>query len=167
MYDWVDVGDARVCPTCKARAAEPAKLFQDWENTPGDGQSECGGKCRCIFLPHEIISMDTSFEGSKTILLELEKQGAKYPTAIHFEEAVFKQVDELVGEYERLSAVYYEVGDWNLPNRFYAIHDGIEKREFLEKLIGWVKSGRIPDNIRADILKTNAWWMRGRIPARR
>lgn len=167
LYDWVDVGDSKVCPTCRHRATMAPMLFSEWEATPGDGQSECGGKCRCIFLPHEIVALDTSFEGGKTILLELEKQVKRFPTSIQFEEAVFKQVDELVGQYESLTSVYYEVGDWNLPEKFYRLHGGDEKRAFLRELLKMVKSGKFPESLKKDILSTNDWWMQGKFPSRK
>jgi len=166
-YDWVDSGDSKVCPTCRRRAAEPPKLFRDWEATPGDGQSECGGKCRCLPMPHIITSLDESFEGGKTILLELGKQTKRFPTSIKFEEAVYRQIDDLVGEYESLSSIYYKTGDWNLPEEFYRLHGGDEKRAFVRKLIKWVKSGEFPESIKKDILHTNDWWMQGKFPKRR
>jgi hypothetical protein len=166
LYDWVDVGDRYVCPTCIARSKWPPMLFQDFPALPGDGHSECGGRCRCIFLPHELIALTPSFEGGKTILLEIEGQMKRFPISLEYEERVFREVDKLVGEYEKLTGKYYKVGDWNLPEEFYRLHGGDEKLAFLKKLIEWVKKGDFPIGIVEDILKTNDWWMRGVLPAR-
>jgi len=118
-------------------------------------------------MPHIITSLDESFEGGKTILLELGKQTKRFPTSIKFEEAVYRQIDDLVGEYESLSSIYYKTGDWNLPEEFYRLHGGDEKRAFVRKLIKWVKSGEFPESIKKDILHTNDWWMQGKFPKRR
>jgi hypothetical protein len=156
LYDWIDVGDSKVCPTCRARGSSPPQLFYAWGVTPGDGSTECGGKCRCVFLPHAIFALDTSFEGGKTILLELTKRRAQFPISIAFEEKVFRQVDELVLEYETITR------NWNLPEIFYELPSGDQKRDFLRKVVRYVKEKNVPDYIRDSILQKNSW-MKGEL----
>lgn len=151
LYDWVDVGDSKVCPTCRRRGNEPPRLFNEWEATPGDGQSECDGYCRCIFLPHAIVEFDTSFEGGKTILMDLTNRRANFPISLTFEEQVFKQVDELVEEYEAIT------GNWNLPDLFYNQPGGDKKRDFLKDVISSIRKGKVEKELYNSILKTNRW----------
>lgn len=156
LYDWVDVGDSKVCPTCRSRAAEESKLFSQWGATPGDGQSECGGKCRCIFLPSAIIDFDATFEGGKTILMELEKSGVENPSLLTFEAQKFYKVDDLVNEYEIITS------DWNLPLKFYELQGADEKIDLLNDLIYMINNRSVTPELEKSILIRNKW-MNGKL----
>lgn len=167
LLDWVDVGDSKVCDTCKERAGYPPVTLEEWPAIPGDLTSECMEFCRCFFCPHVIADFSTTFQGGKSILLELEKESKNFPIRIEYEEKLFKQVDSLVLEYETITKEYYVEGNWNLPEKFYMSHTGNRKVEILEQLIKDIKNDTIPQKMKDSIIKNNNWWMKGKLPERK
>lgn len=55
LSTWVAVQDGRTCPDC-ARLAGKTMTISDWIASgilPGNGQTVCGGWCRCMLVPQE------------------------------------------------------------------------------------------------------------------
>jgi len=52
VFKWQSVGDDRVCDDCEDLHGKEMK-YSEWltSNMPGDGQTICGGRCRCILVP--------------------------------------------------------------------------------------------------------------------
>ena len=55
MMKWQTVGDDRVCDDCLELGKQPARPYSEWltSNLPGDGQTICGGRCRCDIVAEE------------------------------------------------------------------------------------------------------------------
>ena len=54
IFKWQSVGDGRVCEDCENLHGKEMR-YSEWltTNMPGDGQTICGGRCRCILVPVE------------------------------------------------------------------------------------------------------------------
>ena len=51
-FQWVSVGDGKVCPDCEERHGETGKMeFFELLGLPGSGFSVCGSHCRCKLVP--------------------------------------------------------------------------------------------------------------------
>ena len=146
--DWVDVGDARVCPDCRFRANKMgAKTLPEWNalGLPGAGATVCGPGCRCILLPKDILDVFPSLRGKKINLRDDEY----LRVSDRIDYRALRELDELVLKYEKLSV------NWNLPADYYQIYDFTERIKYLKKVIGHIEDGSIPDWLIVQIEKTN------------
>ena len=51
-FQWVSVGDGKVCPDCEAKHGETGKMeYFELLGLPGSGFSLCGSHCRCKLVP--------------------------------------------------------------------------------------------------------------------
>ena len=52
-FDWVGIGDSKICDDCLERNNMPPKPFGEWAaiGLPGEGATACNKNCRCILLP--------------------------------------------------------------------------------------------------------------------
>lgn len=66
LFEWISVGDNRVCPDCLSRHKQ-VKTLKEWFNVgiPGGGFTLCLSSCRCIILPTEYV--DDELDLSKPV----------------------------------------------------------------------------------------------------
>lgn len=156
LLAWVDVGDDHVCPDCKERREmEPRKLSKWVEiGLPGAGYTRCNQRCRCLFLPEQLMNIIPTFRG-KTIKLRDKNDRLKISREIDIK--LYTELDELVGKYEKFT------DNWNLPESYYQVGDVVDRISFMKKLINQVQSDSIPPAMFKQILVTNPQLRRGKV----
>jgi len=57
LFDWVGVGDNKICDDCLERNNMEPRTFQEWAaiGLPGEGATVCGKNCRCILMPADTL----------------------------------------------------------------------------------------------------------------
>ena len=126
-WEWVNMGDDRVCIDCERLAELPAVSMEEWviERTePGRGDTICGDYCRCAMVPADLLEIypDLKTEGKIVIddgLLagEVVNMNTSYET--------FAELDDLIGEYKNAT------GGLKLPPEYYVINNVNKRIEFL------------------------------------
>lgn len=151
---WCGVHDQRECKDCWRMERLGPMLFSEFDRTPGDGMTECGGFCRCVLLFREILTAEPGFSESlpESYMKLKAETGNLYFEKI--ETAKYLKIIDLTVEYERLtSKLYGAAGNWNLPETYYTEISGADERiRFLKELIRQIKSGNISKENKAAIM---------------
>lgn len=59
LYQWVSVGDTRVCSDCELLADFPPMPLGQWPTSPGAGDTTCNAGCRCSWDTWGVIPSDS------------------------------------------------------------------------------------------------------------
>lgn len=146
--EWVTVGDTKVCPDCVDRNTWPAVTLEEWEGLglPGLGFTVCGGHCRCILMPVELMNIFATLRGTGVILRD-GQDNLKISREI--DTALYTELDNLVLEFEGIT------DNWNLPTKYYEIGDPQARVDFMKGLNKQVKTNKISPSIMDSLKKTN------------
>ncbi len=130
-WEWIDMGDDRVCPDCERLSAMPPATMEVWvtERTePGRGDTVCGDRCRCILVPADLIEIfpDLRTEG-KIVIDDGLLSGQVVNAGVPYE--VFEKLDDLIMEYKS------RMGGKKLPPEYYAINDVRRRISYLEGIL--------------------------------
>ena len=155
LMDWVTVGDGRVCPDCVSEGNMPPRMLDQFPYLPREGGTVCDGDCRCMLLPHDLYESEMILDGLNSIIISDYISIDTAPIKIIEEFNYFIQVNNLVLEYENLSSKYYDIGDWNLPDKYYDQVGSENKRDYLEKLLYRLKENKLTEIDKKSILRTN------------
>jgi len=127
-WEWVNMGDDKVCPDCERLATLPPASMEEWvqdRTEPGRGDTVCGDRCRCAMVPADLLEIypDLKTEGKIVIddgLLsgEIVNMNTSYKT--------FAELDDLIGQYKLFT------DGLKLPPEYYAINTAKGRIKFLE-----------------------------------
>lgn len=124
-WEWINMGDDKVCPDCERLAKMPPASMTEWvknRTEPGRGDTACGKKCRCAMAPSNLISITSDLKSSnKTIIGSENKQAVEHATP----EKLSHELDDLIGKYK--ATTNYA----KLPKEYYAIDDFERQIKFL------------------------------------
>lgn len=129
LWDWINMGDDRVCDDCERLASLPPATMTEWttqRTEPGRGDTVCGDRCRCAMVPADLVSIfpDLKTEGKIIIddgLLTGEISEVKAPYE------VFGELDGLIAEYKA------STGGKKLPPEYFRIASVRKRIVFLEE----------------------------------
>ena len=87
-FQWVSVGDGKVCPDCEERHGETGTMeFFELLGLPASGFSVCGSNCRCQLVPENYKgeNLDRPLVKGKQISINDIKMAGKHNTTIDAE----------------------------------------------------------------------------------
>ena len=125
QWDWVDMGDNRVCDDCARLSGLPAATYSEWENertVPGKGDTVCGDNCRCILVPGDLIQVAPDLRAEGKLVIPDEGTLIVDPKTPYAE---FKVLDDLIGEYKAVT------GGRKLPPQYFEIESVSGRIEYL------------------------------------
>jgi hypothetical protein len=124
IWEWVNMGDDKVCVDCERLAELPAAPLDEWPTEPGRGDTVCGDYCRCAFVPADLISIYPDLKTEGKIIIN---DGLLSGEAVNMntDYKTFAELDDLIGEYKGLT------GGGKLPPEYYAINTAKGRIDFL------------------------------------
>lgn len=162
LFNWISVGDAKVCEDCLAFEAYPAAPLEWWEENgimPRQVITKCEPHCRCGLAPAGMDDIQRQVED----MIEKAVQEGFGHTVIDLTTGrtvllrEFEQYEGLLTvQYERIAYMESLIYQWKLENGGIKLPDDFFQQQDIEKMIRWLEGkGVLPGQQQGGLLTKN------------
>jgi hypothetical protein len=131
LWEWLDMGDDKVCPDCARLSSMEPVSFTEWETErtlPGRGDTVCGDRCRCVLYPTDLVATHPDLKsGGKVVIKDI----GDLTVSLDIPYEIFQTYDDLVVRYRQATS------GGTLPDEIYYI-DNIDGR--IKYLQDWLRA---------------------------